>query len=112
MDITFKDMDSTKRFLEMYDRNARQYREQKQLKCNVWGVFNKLKAGTLEYKQRYEQVVESGINIPFVKTVITDNQLKREDSTVEILKLDGIKNTDMLSSFCNEVLEIMLTGKN
>ncbi len=113
MDVTFKDMDSTKRFLEMYDSNVRRYREKKQLQCNVWGVFNKLKAGTIEYKQRYQNVLEMGINIPFINTVITDtNQLKREDSTVEILRLDGIKNTYMIDNFCKEVMDIILKNKN
>jgi len=113
MDITFKDMDSSKKFLDMYDVRVRPGRQMQNRECNVYGVYNKVKEGTVEFKQRDAKVKEMGIKIPFMKNYITEtNKLKRDDNTLEVVRLEGIKNPEMIENFCKEAVELMSNGKN
>ena len=108
-DITFKDLDATRKFLEMYDSSVRPEREKMKLKCNIYGVFNKVKENTIEFKQRDEIIKKHDIKIPFLKNYITETtQLKREDSTVETIALGGLKNNKMISNFASEIINLML----
>lgn len=114
LDVSPKDMDASRRFLDMYNTRIKQKREEVNLECNVYGVFNKLKEGSIDFKTRYEQVKEKGIDIPFLENYITEtSQLKREDSTVEMIQLDQkLKNPEMIDKFCKEILTLLSNVKN
>ncbi len=112
-DITFKDLDSTKRFLDIYDSKIRKGRSELNLTSYVYGVFNKLKEGLAEFKTREEKVISMGITIPFLKSyILENNKLRRDDNSLEVLRLEGTKNPDMIENFCKEVMNIMLNNKN
>jgi chromosome partitioning protein len=107
-DLTFKDLDSTRRFLNMYDTRVRPIRTYSKLPCNLYGVFNKVKVNTLEFKNRQEKIEDHNLKIPFMKSYITEtNRLKRDDSSVEMISLEGLKNDKMVENFCKEVIDLM-----
>jgi len=107
-DLTFKDLDSTRRFLNMYDTRVRPIRMINKLPCNLYGVFNKVKANTIEFKARDEKVLEHNLKIPFMHSYITETtRLKRDDSSFEMISLDGLKNDKMIDNFCKEVIDLM-----
>ncbi len=107
-DLTFKDLDSTRRFLAMYDSRVKPIRNMNKLPCNLYGVFNKVKVNTLEFKDRQEKIEEHNIKIPFMKSYITEtNRLKRDDSSIEMVSLDGLKNDKMVENFCKEIMDLI-----
>lgn len=113
LDITPKDMDSTKLFLDMYNIHVKPKREAKKLAVNVYGVLNKVREGSIELKNKHEKLTEKEITIPFLNNYITAiDQLKRDDSTAAMLTLEKIKNPEMIDNFCKEIIDLIINHKN
>ena len=113
-DVSYKDLMSTKRFLQMYDERVKPIRTLGGHPVNLYGIFNKVQENTVEFKNRMERVHELDIKIPFLNSyVIQTNRLKRDESNIEFTSMKGLTNENMLIDFCKEIIDIILnTSRN
>lgn len=103
--LSSADLDSTIKYINLYNEEIRPIREKAGFKCNVFAFLNRINKQMLEYKE-FVQMKDS-FPVPFLKTDIgtADVSLQRNASTVT--NYSDNKGGEIFYKFCNEVLEKM-----
>lgn len=100
------DLDSTMKFVSIYNSDIRPLREKAGLECNLFAFLNKVNKQMIEYKN--SQIIKDNFLVPFLinDIGIADVSLQRYASTINNYT-DG-KGKEIFKPFCEEILSYLI----
>lgn len=104
--ITEFDLESTMKYIQMYNQIVVPARKKMELDVNLYGVLNKVKANQSEFKDFIKEI--DNMPISFLKAFVPDSvKIQREITTMNFVGGKNYKKGDPIYDYCNEIYSII-----